>query len=198
MAGVINEFKSSFNKDLARTNRFDVRIPIPLALIGSIGADTKNLSFRCENAELPGKNIMTADRKMGSAPIEKFPYYTAFGEVNFTFIVTDDMAEKIFFDSWMEIINPTTDYNFQYKSNYAVDISVNQYDVTNQISYTATLYEAFPTAINSLSLDWSSDGHHKLTIVFAYKQWVGNYTNSLKQNIVTKGLSGLLNNITAS
>lgn len=197
MPGSINDFRASFNTDLARPSRFDVRIPIPLALIGSVGADTKNLSFRCENAELPGKSMTTADRKMGSAPIEKFPYHTNFGECTLTFIISDNMSEKIFFDSWMEIINPTTDYNFQYKSNYAVDMSINQYDVTNKVSYTATLYETFPISFNAMGLDWTSEGFHKLSVTFSYKQWIGSYANSLQQNIVSKGLTGILNTFTA-
>jgi len=198
MAGSISDFRSSFTTDIARPSRFDVFIPIPISLTRAKGADSRILAMRCENAVLPGRVMQTTDKKIGSAPVEKFPYQTMYGEVTFTFIISDDMSEKIFFDSWMDTINPTTDYNFQYKSNYAVDMNVNQYDVTNQLTYTATMYEAFPIAINDMELDWQSEEFHKLTVVFCYKRWVGSYSNSLQQNIVNAGLGGLLNTVTQS
>ena len=196
MPGSINDFRASFNTDLARPSKFDVFIPIPLALTGTIGADSRNLSFRCEAAEMPGRNFMTTEKKMGSAPVEKFPYHVSYGECSLTFIISDDMREKIFFDSWMDIINPTTDYNFQYKSNYMVDITINQYDVTNELSYSAILREAFPLSMTQLSLDWQTEGFHKLQIQFAYTNWIGSYVNALQNKIVSAGLTGILNTLT--
>jgi hypothetical protein len=142
MAGNINEFKASFTTDLAKPSKFDVTIPVPLALATYITTG-RNLSMRCESVDMPGRTFATTDRKMGSAPVEKIPYQTTYGESTFTFIVSDNMNEKIFFDAWMELINPTTDFNFQYKANYAVDVSINQYDVTNNLTYaTAIGYNA--------------------------------------------------------
>jgi hypothetical protein len=114
MAGNINEFKSSFKADVARPSKFDVTIPIPLSL-GFYISSARQLTMRCEATQLPGRTFETAVKKIGSAPVEKFPYHTNYNEVSMTFIVSDDMNEKIFFDAWMELMNPTTDFNFQYK-----------------------------------------------------------------------------------
>jgi hypothetical protein len=195
MAGNINSFKSSFNTDLARPSRFDVNIPIPLALASYI-TTARNLSYRCESVEMPGRGFETLAKKIGSAPVEKFPYQTNYKESTFTFIVSDDMNEKIFFDAWMDLINPSTDYNFQYKANYAVDVSVNQYDVTGNLTYAAVLKEAYPSEINQLDLEWGSDGYHKLAVVFTYKQWNNNTVSAFSQSIKDAALNGLLNNIT--
>ena len=92
----INDFKASFKKDLARPSRFDVNIPIPLTLIPYIKA-SKNLVYRCENAQLPGRTIGTVDQKT-YGPIEKFPYLTTYNDLDLTFIVTDTMLEKYIFD----------------------------------------------------------------------------------------------------
>jgi hypothetical protein len=197
MAGNISAFSASFKTDVSRPARFDVTIPVPMVLIPYI-TSARNMSMRCEAAELPGRTFATAEKKMGSAPIEKFPYQTLYNEVMLTFIVSDDMTEKIFFDAWQELINPTTDFNFQYKANYAVDISINQYDVTNTLTYAAVLREAFPVAVNQLDMDWTSDSYHKLAVLFAYKQWNNNTVSNLGQNIVQGALSGLLNDITGA
>lgn len=197
MAGNLNEFKSSFNKDVARPSRFDVLIPVPLALARYITTG-RHLAMRCESVDMPGRTFATTEKKIGSAPVEKFPYHTQYGESTFTFIVSDDMNEKIFFDAWMELINPTTDFNFQYKLNYSVDVSINQYDVSNNLTYAAVLREAYPLAVNQLNMDWSTDGYHKLSVVFAYKQWNNNTVSNLISNLKDSVITGVVNNLTGT
>ena len=194
MAGTINDFRSSFDIDLAKPSRFDVTIPIPLSL-GFLISSARSLSFRCESAQLPGRTFETATKKMGSAPVEYFPYHTNYQMSTMTFIVTSDMNEKVFFDSWMELINPTTDYNFQYKNNYAVDISVNQYNGQNKLTYSCNLVEAFPIDVNQLDLDWSNQDRHKLTIVFAYTRWQNNKVSAVLQNLGTSLITGVVNSL---
>jgi len=196
MAGNLNQFKSSFYTEVARPARFDVTIPVPIVLSPYVTAG-RNLSFRCENAEMPGRTFETTERKIGSAPVEKMPYHTTYNEITMTFIVGDDMKEKIFFDAWQELVNPSSNFNFQYKANYAVDVSVNQYSSTNNLSYSAVLREAFPIAVNQLDMDWSNEGYHKLAVVFAYTQWQNNTVQSLGQSFVQAATTGLVNDITS-
>jgi hypothetical protein len=192
MAGTINDFRSSFNAELARPSRFDVTIPVPVSL-ANLKTSAKNLTFRCETAAMPGRTFETATKKLGSAPIEYFPYHNNYQQATMTFIVSDDMNEKIFFDSWMELINPTTTYNFEYKVNYATDITITQYNSQGQPTYAGILQEAFPIDVNQLDLDWSTDSYHKLSVVFVYKQWQNNSVAALRNNIITNILSGALN-----
>lgn len=190
MAGSIADFKASFNTDLARPNRFDVNVPIPIGLLPyrKIG---RTLKMRCENAELPGRSISTTTMKIYGVE-EKFPYQTAYNDISLTFIVGDDMAEKKFFDAWMNWINPTINYNLKYKADYAVPLTVNQYDVKNELSYSVTLLDTFPIAMNQLDLDWSSDGHHKLTITFAYTSWRNNTIEALGMELLESTIADSL------
>jgi hypothetical protein len=182
MAGSIADFKASFNTDLARPSRFDVNIPIPIGLLPyrEIG---RTLRMRCENAELPGRSISTTSMKIYGVE-EKFPYQTAYNDMSLTFIVGDDMAEKKFFDAWLNWINPTINYNLKYKADYAIPLTVNQYDVKNELSYSVTMLDTFPIAVNQLDLDWSSDGHHKLTVTFAYTSWRNNSLEALGMELL--------------
>ena len=91
MAGSITNFISSFQNDLARPNRFDVNIPIPLTLIQYRNI-SQRLTFRCENANLPGRTISTTDQKIYNI-VEKFPNQTTYQDMDMTFIVGGDMAE---------------------------------------------------------------------------------------------------------
>jgi hypothetical protein len=194
MAGTINDFRASFKNDLARPSRFDVNIATPLILIPYV-TDARNLTYRCENAQLPGRTFATAEQKIGSNPVEKYPYLTTFNDLDLTFIVDDDMTQKVFFDRWLELINPSFNFNYQYKSNYATVITVNQYDVTNNLSYSVNLYDAYPISMNQLDLDWSSDGHHKLVVTFAYTRWQNNSLQNIVQNLVQQGLTDVVSSV---
>jgi hypothetical protein len=188
MAGSISNFAASFKTDLARPSRFDVQIPVPLPLI-PFRNTSRNLSFRCEIAQLPSRTMATAEQKFGANPIEKFPYHSTYNELDLTFIVSDDMSEKIFFDSWLEYINPTYSFDFKYKSDYSTTIVINQYDVIGNKTYSINLVEAYPIAVNQLDLDWSSTEHHKLTVVFAYTYWQNNSIQALGTSLLQTAIS---------
>ena len=84
------------------------------------------------------------------------------------------MAEKYFFDDWFEYINPKDTNNYKYKEEYSTDLLINQYDLTNRLTYSARIIQAYPISINQLDLDWSTDGYHKLVVTFAYTRWEQN------------------------
>jgi hypothetical protein len=189
MAGNINEFKSSFKKDLSRQNKFDVNINIPLVMIPYVSS-AKSLNYRCESANLPGRTLSTTEQRT-YGPVEKYPYMTAYTDMDLTFIVDDDMSQKIFFDAWLNYINPLYNNNIRYKNEYATILTINQYDVTNKISYSVNLYDAYPIAINQMDLDWSGDGYHKLVVSFAYTYWQNNSLQALGMQFVDMGIAAV-------
>lgn len=192
MASPLSDFKSSFSSGLSRPSRFDVNIPIPLTLLPYIST-SRNLNYRCESTNLPGKTLATTEQKIGSTPVEKYPYQTTFNDIDMTFIVDGDMSEKKFFDAWLNYINPSYNYNFKYKGDYVTTITVNQYDVSNQLTYSVDLIDAFPISVNQMDLDWSSDGYHKLNVTFAYTQWRNNSLENIALEIVEAGIDSISN-----
>lgn len=166
---MIQNFRSSFVDELARPSRFKVKIGIPPKLNGIIDAQT--LSLRCENASLPGRSISTADLRI-YGPTEKFPYQSSYEDITLTFIVTGSMLEKTFFNTWMDYINPTQNWNFEYKKNYVSDITITQYDISDNEVHNIKLIDAFPLSVNGMDLDWSNDNtYHKISVTFAYTYW---------------------------
>jgi hypothetical protein len=198
MAGSINEFKSSFRGDLARPNKFDVNVNIPLVLIPYVSG-ARSLVYRCENAQLPGRTLATTEQKT-YGPIEKFPYLTTYNDIDLTFIVDDDMQQKILFDAWLNFINPLYNNHIRYKQEYATILTINQYDVTNKLTYSINLYDAYPISMNQMDLDWSGDGYHKLNVTFAYTYWQNNSIQALGMQFVDAGLaavSSIINGVSA-
>ena len=189
MAGNINEFKSSFTKDLARTNRFDVQIPIPLTLIPYVSS-AKSLTYRCETAQLPGRTFATTEQKT-YGPIEKYPYLNTYGDLDLTFIVDDDMNQKVFFDAWMNYINPLYNNNMRYKGDYSTTIVINQYNVSNELTYSVNLIDAYPISINQMDLNWGDDGYHKISVTFAYTYWQNNSLQALGMELVDVGINSV-------
>jgi len=189
MAGSISEFKSSFSRDVARTNRFDVNINIPFVMLPYISS-ARSLNYRCENANLPGRTFATTEQKT-YGPIEKYPYLSTYNDMDLTFIVDDDMSQKLFFDGWLNYINPQYNNNLRFKGDYATIITINQYDVSNQLSYSVNLYDAYPISMNQLDLDWAGDGHHKLVVTFAYTYWQNNSTQALGMQLVDYGMASV-------
>jgi len=190
----ITNFISSFNTDIARPKNFDVTIPTPVALIPYLDT-SRQLSLRCESAQLPSRTFSTVDQKFGSNPIEKHAMHSNYNESEMTFIVSGDMREKIFFDAWMEYINPTVSFDFNYKEDYISTLTVNQYGMSNDLTYSLNLIDAFPISVNQLDLDWSNDGHHKLTVVFAYRYWQNNSIQQLGSSILQTGISKVLDSL---
>ena len=187
----IDSFVSSFKQDLSRPNRYDILIPIPAILSPMYLSTAKNLSLRCESTTLPGRAFATTERKFGSSPVQKIPYQPVYTDVSMTFIVGGDMKERLLFDQWMEIINPSSTYNFNYRSDYVSDIGIIQYDLQNNVTYRSVLIDAYPLEVNQLDLDWSNDGYHKLNVVFAYTKWQEGTLKSTLGNLGTQALGGL-------
>ena len=189
MAGNINDFKASFTKDVARTNRFDVEIPVPLTLIPYVSS-ARNLKYRCETAQFPGRTFATTEQKT-YGPIEKYPYLNTYNDLDLTFIVDDDMSQKIFFDAWMNYINPLYNNNYRYKGDYATTIIVNQYNVSGEKTYSINLNGAYPISINQMDLNWNDDSYHKLSVTFAYTYWQNNSLQALGMELVDAGINAV-------
>lgn len=171
-SSTLQNFIDSFRTEAARPNRFEVSIFSPLTTANqNIG---RNLKFRCETAELPGRTFGTVDQKFGANPTQKYPIHTSYNDITLTFIVSNSMEERKFFDAWMETINPTSTFDFRYKQEYVGQIGITQFDLQNSAVYKVYLLNAYPIAVNQLDLDWSSDGYHKLAVVFAYDYWTNN------------------------
>lgn len=189
MSGSINDFKSSFKTDLARTNRFDVNIPVPLTLLPYVSS-AKDLKYRCEAAQLPGRTLATLEQRT-YGPVEKYPYMNTYNDIDMVFLVDDDMNQKVFFDAWMNYINPLYNYNFRYKSDYSTVLTVNQYDVNGQLSYSVNIFDAYPVSMNQLDLDWAGEGVHKLSVTFAYTYWQNNSLQAVGMELVDAGINAV-------
>ncbi len=195
MPANIQNIVSSLTKDYARPSRFDVQIALPIKLAQYIGV-ARNARYRCEASQLPGVSMGTVNRKI-YGPIEKQPLSTNYNDALLIFAVSGDLSEKYLFDAWINLIQPNSSFDLNYKSDYVAPLTINQYDVTDKLVYSVTLNDCFPYSINQLDLDWSNETmFHKLYVTFAYHTWTQNTIQSFEQNLIQAGISTGVNLVT--
>jgi hypothetical protein len=178
--------------DLARSCLFMVRI---MPKFGTRAVES--LMYLCESAEIPGRAFETQEvRTYGST--YRRPFISAYSDVTLTFICTGEMLEKNFFDNWMQAINPTDYYDFNYADTYLSKIDVFQYSSAGQqvngntlrCTYQMTFMDAFPVTINPMPTSWAEDGVHRLQVQFSCSQVVRPYDpikGSTQTNTIIQG-----------
>ena len=207
MATSIEELKGLVNSKLgfAMTNNYVIQIPaapgfnipglggfsgIPLPIPGFDGgqATSREIDLLCKNAEIPGKQILTTDRRIGMTS-EKVAYGYAVPDVTLQFYLLNDYGIKRFFDGWKDsIINEETGEVKYKKGNggYAKDVVIHQLRkpiLNKQISagpvnlqlglggdfvYSVKLEDAFPVTINTISLSNDLDVVGELSVTLSY------------------------------
>lgn len=213
----LREFFAHVSKNgLAKTNRFQVLIPLPAALQelthntgqtkpsnikgfevvrkissffggGNIQV-TRGLDLMCEQTELPGKNLTSTDIKY-NGDFQKMPYSVVYGVQMFIFKVSRDLHEKNIIDEWMNLIYDPVTHELNYHDNYVVNIVINQLDDNDNITHSVVLKDCYPTMSNPIQLsNEERDSFAKLMVSFAYKSW-GREGEKESQ---TNGLAGAL------
>lgn len=191
MIGNMADFLSYLDNynDVAKADRFQVKLNPPFALQGKYNYITSELALQCEEAELPGRTLATFDART-YGPVMKFPYQGVYNDLNLTFFCManrvgaqgnsfngNGLLEKVFFDDWMEVINPTPDsqskqlFSIEYKDQYKTDIIVEHFDTMGALTYSVKFIDAFPLATNQLSLAWQNDSILRQIVTFAYTRW---------------------------
>lgn len=198
MATVKEQFAHVLKHGLARTNRFQVLIPLPrslqqqssnvdqdkassflnsdvIKLISSFASGgtevTRGLDMMTEMTELPGKNITTTDIRY-NGDFYKLPYSVVYEPQQFVFRASRDMHEKNIIDEWMNLIFDPRSHEISYMDDFAVDITINQLDEQDNIVYSVILHDAFPTICTALQLsNEDSDQYHRISVSFMYRRW---------------------------
>ena len=188
---------SSAYQSLAKSSRFAIRlIPSrPTSLITRLGYGDflRQFTYLSESAELPGRGFMSADVKGYYGPDFKTPFQTEYQETAITFLCRTESFERQFFDDWMEVINPTSTFDFSYKDDYTCEIEMYQFSeqgrrtttepnregpspTSNQASepvakYAWTLHDAYPILVSPQPVTWADDNFLRLSVSFTYNKW---------------------------
>lgn len=190
----IDQLKSLASSKLgfARQNNFLVQLPTDfggnslLGKIATLGANELNLL--CSNVQLPGKQILTNDRRIGME-FEKVAYGYAVDDITMTFYAMNDYGIKKYLDNWMATTVNENAHIVAYKTQYQRDIRIHQLrkpainknlglgpinlniGLGQGTVYSVLLQDAFPTTVASIELNNELDGLVQVTAQFSYTKW---------------------------
>ena len=172
-------FASAFG-GYAKSCRYVVRIaPQGEFLLKSGYSDfMRQLSYLCEVAEMPGRSFMNMDNRY-YGPNFKIPYQSVYEDMTLTFLCRQKSFERQFFDDWMEIINPTNLWDFNYRDQYTSEINVYQladYGASAEADapaamYQWTLHQAYPIVVAPQPVTWADDNFQRISVSFTYSHW---------------------------
>lgn len=204
----IEELKTIANAKFgfARNNQFMVELP-PIGQGGGFGGflgsllplpsvpglienapSTRDMNILCSQVSLPGKQILTSDRRVGME-MSKVAYGYAVPEVAMTFYLMNDYGIKNYFDAWIETMLDQDVGTVKYKDKYEHPIVIHQLrkplaGISKNIGplnlnlglgggsvYTCVLEQAFPTTVNTIELNNELDGLVQLNVSFSYTKW---------------------------
>lgn len=174
-AASVQNILSVGREGFAKGCRFAVMITPPRVLLSSrqgfgTASFLRDLIFLCEAAELAGRGLQTMDARY-YGPSFKLPFMSTYNDMNLTFICRNDQKEKRFFDKWVNAINPNNSYNFEYRDNYATNISIFSFDESDRVNYQQILEKAYPVIVNPINTTWADDQISRLNVTFTYKQY---------------------------
>ncbi len=166
----ISRFMAKNRFGFAKSNRFIVEVYTPNGLYGGVPGITERLTFLCESAEFPGRELTTSDTRI-YGPTYKSPTLSAYNDITLTFLCDNQLFVKTFFDNWVNYINPISNFNFQFRENYVSEIIIRHYDEVNTSTYAMKLWEAYPVSVAPLQANWGDDNIHRLQVTMTYRYW---------------------------
>lgn len=169
----------------AKTCRFAVRItPVGTQnFMSSLGYGQllRDMTYLCEATELPGRGFDFVEARYYGAPF-KVPRNTTYNTIDMTFLCRTQSFERQLFDDWLEIINPTNIWDFNYPSTYYCKIDVFQLAEYHAPTggtaptepvpvYQWSLYQAWPMLVNPQPVNWAEQDVLRLQVTFTYRYW---------------------------
>lgn len=180
MAFNVQNIISSLNKTgVAKASHVEVQItPPPKLDLGS----TRDLMFRVDSVELPGRTVQTIDHKfINYGPINKVAYAPVYGDVSISFILSNDLREKYYIEQWQDLMidtdaltegtEPMRKFNAQYFDDYVGTVDIRQYNESGKHTTTHKLIQAYPIIINPISMGWNESDIARMTVQFAYRYY---------------------------
>tara|TARA_R100000951_G_C2641758_1_gene181177 strand:+ start:53 stop:730 length:678 start_codon:yes stop_codon:yes gene_type:complete len=85
----------------------------------------REMDVLCTSVNLPGRQIMTLDKKIGSI-FEKVAYDQAYDDINMSFLMLNDYGARKYFESWQNLALDQDTYTIGYKTDYARNVKIQQ------------------------------------------------------------------------
>lgn len=182
MAFNINEFKATLDRGtVALSSHYEVQITRPQGLFPDPQGVERDLMFRVDQVDVPGRSIRTAEVKYYNSPVRLMGYDSNYAPCTMSVLLSEDLREKIYLELWQDaiighhrlgVINQGM-YDLGFYSDYVGTVLIKTFDVTGKQRAETKLIEAYPMQIGVLSASWAgADQPLKLLTTFAYRYYL--------------------------
>ena len=181
----IEQIKSALLRP-SLTSKFSVSINSPTILNNFFnGVSSDEFHMSCFQASLPGVSLntqeITGDRH---GVTERNAYRRTYDDrIDLTFYVEGEKYTQIrYFENWINFIvgdddlddraSSRYDYKVQYPQDYKTRMFITKFEKDHGLNLTYTFIDAYPIAINSMPLSYSSTDLLKCTVSMTYLRYL--------------------------
>ena len=181
----IEQIKSALLRP-SLTSKFSVSINSPTILNNFFnGVSSDEFHMSCSEASLPGVSLntqeITGDRH---GVTERNAYRRMYDDrIDLTFYVEGEKYTQIrYFENWINFIvggddldvrkSSRYDYKVQYPQDYKTRMFITKFEKDHGLNLTYTFIDAYPIAINSMPLSYSSTDLLKCTVSMTYLRYL--------------------------
>lgn len=144
-----------------------------------------DITYLCESVSFPGRGFDFMEARY-YGPSQYLPYNSKYSnEFTLTLLTRAEGLERQLFDDWMEVINPTNHFDFNYAADYYGRIQIFQLKEVPggpgnglrgapsepQASYLWELIQAWPISVGEQQVTWADNDILRLQVTFTYRYW---------------------------
>jgi hypothetical protein len=170
----LDKFRSRLQSGGARPSLFEMQINFPVGLGG--GRATDSARFLTKVSEIPGSTVGVITVPYFGRQL-KIAGDRTFATLTCTIINDEAYAVRSRFEQWLSVIaSHDTAYGAESLDFYQTDLELSQLKRGGARSARYNFASAFPTALGSIALDWSStDAIEDYTVEFQYQYWTSSF-----------------------
>lgn len=162
----------------------------------------RDMIYRAESVELPGRSLATVDHRFDNySPISRVVTGQTYTDVAVTFLLSEDLREKEYFERWQDSAvqtgafqDTTNDFskkypknNVQYYDDYIGVVEIRQFGSNGELKSIHKLDNAFPIVLGGVQMSWSDESVARLAVSFSYQRYRAVFYH---QDQPEKGMNG--------
>tara|TARA_Y100000593_G_scaffold5812_1_gene11295 strand:+ start:3908 stop:4630 length:723 start_codon:yes stop_codon:yes gene_type:complete len=153
---------------VARPNKYQVMVFPPAGM----GMAPRDLAMMAESVSFPGQNLRAGTDILRHGPQREVIQGMTYGPFNMTFICTEGMPEKKFFEEWQEFSLNKETWEPRFYNDYVGTIVLESLDVAENTTYFCRVHEAYPKTINSQDFSYGATGAYQtISVEITYRWW---------------------------
>ena len=167
-----------YNKQLARTERFECQFNFPLSVRTAFDNPriAEDATIMCEEVQIPGMALANKEFNVGPWTHYRNTNMQFLGqEINFTFYTDVNWEQREVFEQWFAAtVDPTSKQSY-WPSDTWGSVSINAMDLQDNYRRSWVLHEVTPKVLNLQPMSMGYVGVVRTTLIVSATYWNSNY-----------------------